>query len=599
MKLSVEYLIGLTAYTNNKDQQSYMTEALYRWDIQPEMPLSILETLASYPRVQRTLLYNRGLPNPAEAAIYLHRQGPLYDPFRLDQMDQAVATILHAIEAGQEIAVYGDYDVDGVTASCLLVEALEKLGARVRAYIPNRFEEGYGVNGEALQTLHKEGVALTVTVDCGIRSTGETVLATELGMQMIICDHHEPSDELPQAAAVICHKKPGDTYPDKNLAGVGLAFKLAEALFSRRPIPGVSATDWLDLVAIGTVADLVPLTNENRSLVKSGLQQLRQSTRPGVLALAEVSRVKLSEITATTIGFSFGPRLNAAGRLETAWTSLNLMLSKEMRQARELAETLDEQNRRRQELTRQTQDQAIQMMDSDRIPALIAAADSSFNMGVVGLAASKLSEKYYRPAIVGAVGEEFTRASCRSIAEFHITQALDQCADLLDRHGGHAMAAGFTVRNENWSKLTRRLLEIAQNQFKGKTLRPSKTADMILPPDYFREDLLDQIAEMEPFGYGNPEAVFILRDLQVKSARAVGADQDHLRLSFITDNNAILEAIAFRQAFWNGQLPQRVDVLCTLGKNTWRDRTTLQLNVIDLRPAENGSGAKAESQDSG
>lgn len=564
-----------------------MAEALYRWNTYPAIPLTVLEALASYPRIQRTLLYNRGITAPAEAAVYLRRQGSLYDPFRLDQMEQAVTTILAAIEGGKAIAVYGDYDVDGVTATCLLVQVLETFGARVRGYIPNRFEEGYGVNADALQTLHDEGVSLTITVDCGIRSARETAFARELGMQMVICDHHEPSDELPEAAAVICHKKSSDIYPDKNLAGVGLAFKLAEALFSRHPVEGVSAADWLDLTAIGTVADLVPLTNENRSLVKSGLQKLRESTRPGVLALAEVSGVKLPDIKAATIGFSFGPRLNAAGRLETAKLSLDLLLSKDMEQARKLAASLDEQNRLRQELTKQTQEQAIRMMDPEEVPELIAAADPAFNMGVVGLAASKLAEKYYRPAVIGARGEEFTRASCRSIAEFHITQALDQCADLLDRHGGHAMAAGFTVKNENWPELTGRLLSIARRELAGKTLQPAKMADMELPPDYFREDLLAQIAEMEPFGYGNPEVVFILRDLQIKSARPVGADQDHLRLSMITGSNAILDGIAFRQAFWARQLPPRIDVLCMLEKNTWKDKTTLQLNVIDIRPAEN------------
>lgn len=561
-----------------------MAASLYQWNIYPDIPLEITENLSAYPRIQRKLLFNRGIRNPLEAGIYLHQQGSLYDPFLLNDMDRAVRTILSAVQSGKSIAIYGDYDVDGVTATCILVQVLQKLGANVRGYIPNRFEEGYGVNSDALQSLHDERVQLIITVDCGIRSAKEVEFARELEMEMIICDHHEPSNEIPKAAAVICPKKTADRYPDNNLAGVGLAYKISEALFRVNPVEGISADDWLDLTAIGTVADMVPLTNENRSLVKSGIEKLQRSAKPSIQALAEVSGVKLSGIKASTIGFGFGPRLNAAGRLETAKLSLDLLMSDNLADARTFARSLDEQNKLRQELTKNTQESVIRVMDSGPIPELIAASDPDFNMGVVGLAASKLTEKYYRPSIVGACGGEFTRASCRSIPEFHITNALDQCADLLERHGGHAMAAGFTVKNENWPVLIKRLLEIAQQQLSGKELHPSKMADMEIPLEYFQGYVLDQIAEMEPFGYSNPEAIFIIRNLQVKSARPVGADQSHLRLSLISENGLGIDGIAFRQAFWAGELPERIDVLCSFEKNTWRDKESLQLNIIDIRP---------------
>ena len=564
-----------------------MANSLYRWNLYPDIPLEISEALSAYPRIQRKLLFNRGIRTALEASIFLRQEGSLYDPFLLDDMDKAVKTIFSVIQSGNAIAIYGDYDVDGVTATSLLVQVLRKYHANVRGYIPNRFEEGYGVNMDAVQILHDEQIQLMITVDCGIRSAKETDFAKSLGMEVIISDHHEPSDELPTAAAaILCPKKTTDSYPDKNLAGVGLAYKIAEAMLKTKPIEGVSADEWLDLVAIGTVADMVPLIHENRSLVKKGLQQLQQSTKPGIQALADVSGLKLSNMKASHIRFALGPRLNAAGRLETAKLSFDLLMSENYEDACNFARALDEQNKFRQELTKVTQENVIRKIDSENIPHLIAASDPAFNMGIVGLVASRLTEKYYRPAIVGASGEEFTRASCRSIPEFHITHALDQCADLLERHGGHAMAAGLTVKNKNWETLISRLFEIAQNELNGKDLCPSKTADLEISLDYLQGFVLDQIAEMEPFGYSNPEAVFIVKNLQVKSARSVGTDQNHLRLSLISDNNLSIDGIAFRQSSWAEDMPAKIDVLCYFEKNVWHDRENYQLNILDIRPSD-------------
>ncbi len=266
-----------------------MINAAYHWELAPAIPLEEMEKFGMFPRVQQRLLYNRGIRDSEVAYRYLRQQGSLYDPFLLDGMAAAVERIFHMIRNGEKIAVYGDYDVDGVTASALLIQVLRLLGADVCSYIPNRFEEGYGVNQEAIRTLAKAGISLTITVDCGIRSPQEVELANSLGMNMIVTDHHEPGDVIPAAAAVVSPRKPGDCYPEKNLAGVGLAFKVAEALLTQVPELGISPEKWLDLVAIGTVADIVPLTNENRSLVRGGLARLRVSDRPGIIALAEVS----------------------------------------------------------------------------------------------------------------------------------------------------------------------------------------------------------------------------------------------------------------------------------------------------------------------
>ncbi len=568
--------------------ETVTVSSLYEWRIQPSMPVSVMDALAVYPRILQRLLYNRGIRTQAEANIYLQQSGSLYDPFLYGGLKEAVKIIFSEIDEGNPIVVYGDYDVDGVTATTILVQVLRKLGAKVKGYIPNRFEEGYGLNKEALKSLYSEGTKLIITVDCGIRSPAETQYGKELGMKMIISDHHDPAEKIPDADAVICAKKPGDLYPDKNLAGAGIAYKIAEALLSSRPVAGAEAEDWIDLATLGTVADIVPLTGENRSLVKRGLQKLQTSSRPAIIALSEIGGFHLSDFSASTIGYSIGPRLNAAGRLETATLSLNLLLSQDLASARVLASQLDDQNKQRQVLTRDIEEKVsgkIKTRYGQEIPTLIADCDPAFNMGVVGLAASKLTEAYYRPAIVGAKGDESTRASCRSIPEFHITNALNECADLLERFGGHAMAAGFTVKNENWDKLIDRLKDITQERLGSVKLQPTRTADMEITLDYLDESLLTMIQELEPNGQMAPEPVFLVRNLRPVSVRPVGNDQKHLKLNFSSDSQREMSGIAFRQGFWAGNLPQKVDILCNFEKNTYQGRDSLQLNVLDIRPS--------------
>jgi single-stranded-DNA-specific exonuclease RecJ len=381
------------------------------------------------------------------------------------------------------IAVYGDYDVDGVTATALLVSALRALGGNAREYIPNRFEEGYGLNTDALDTLKNEGASLVISVDCGIRSPAEADHARAIGLDLIITDHHEPAGDLPQALAVINPKQPGDEYPEKYLAGVGIAYKIAQAL--QQTLSGLDTPQnqrlldlrpesLLDLVALGTVADLAPLTGENRHLVRGGLRQMRNSARQGLLSLAAVSDLSLAKVTAINIGFGLGPRLNASGRLDSALASYKLLTTTDLFEAGQLAQQLNVQNSQRQQLTRKIQADAEALaLAEEQDPLILFAVHDEFNPGVVGLAAARLTDSYYRPSVVGHSDPEKgeTRCSCRSIPEFHITQALDECADLLVRHGGHAAAAGFTVPNENLDALKARLREIAVRELGSKDLR--------------------------------------------------------------------------------------------------------------------------------
>jgi single-stranded-DNA-specific exonuclease len=555
------------------------------WQIQACVPLDGEGTLEGYSPVMQQMLFNRGIKDTESANWYLRGAGPMYDPFLLPDMEAAVERIWYALDHQEPIAVYGDYDVDGVTATALLVQVLQRLGGNVTGYIPNRFDEGYGVNNEALDMLHERGIRLVVTVDCGIRSPREVEHARQLGMDLVISDHHEPKADLPAAVAVICQKRTTNIYPERNLAGVGLSFKIAEAMLTRRPVEGVNLEDWLDLVAVGTVADVVPLTGENRALVRAGLKKIRFGQRQGLLSLVNVAGLSIQKISARDIGFGLGPRLNAAGRLESALAAFDLLVTADLQATGLLAQKLDDQNRERQRLTQKMQVEAEILAHASEKDSLLFAVEAGFEMGVVGLVAARLTDAYYRPAIVGSRGEEFTRASCRSIPEFNITQALDECTALLERHGGHAMAAGFTVRNDNLEELANCLHAIAQRELGERDLRPVLRADMEIPLKDLRPNLLKDLDMLEPTGLGNPEAVFVSRGLTVKWPKKIGKEAQHLRMS-VTDGHITYDAVAFRQGHWADQMPEKIDILYVFETNFYQGRESLQLNVRDIRPAE-------------
>ena len=560
-----------------------------RWQIAPPLTPEAERELHGYPPILRQILFNRGHATHTAARRYLEARPPEEtDPFILRGIPEAAERIEHALRANQRIAIYGDYDVDGVTATALLTLYLARLGADVHSYIPNRFDEGYGLNKEALTDLKEAAADLVITVDCGIRSLEEARHARNLGLDLIITDHHHPGTELPEALAVIDPKQPGDAYPEKNLAGVGLAYKLAAALDRQLENPGRPAENYLDLVALGTVADLAPLRGENRTLVRRGLEQMRTPQRQGLFSLMNISGVTPQRVTAADIGFRLGPRLNAAGRLDDAQAALTLLTTQNVSEAGQLAQQLEVQNRQRQQITRAIQEQAEQLaLAADSNAWLLFAVHPEFNPGVVGLAASRLTEKYYRPSIVGQIGEKFTRASCRSITEFHITNALDQCADILERYGGHAAAAGFTVRNENLHQLTKRLQSIAAEQLTGLDLRPTLYADAEIRLAELTPKLLTYLDWLQPTGYGNRQAAFVSRNLQVKRYRTVGKDNAHLKMT-VSDGYLTFDAIAFRMGEWAQKMPPRVDLLYRFERNEFNNRITLQLNVRDIKAAQAG-----------
>ena len=560
-----------------------------RWVISPPITEQADHALVKFPPILKQIVFNRGLAADAEARAFLKAEPSANtDPFQMTGMQATVDRICYALQHNEPIAIYGDYDVDGVTATALLVQALAALGADVRGYIPNRFDEGYGLNKDALDTLKGQGIKLVITVDCGIRSPDEALHARTIGLDLIISDHHHPDGtNLPPAFAVINPKQHGDIYPDKDLAGVGIAYKIAEALLTvQQPMNGFQSSELLDLVALGTVADLAPLVGENRTLVRKGLRQLRETKRQGLFSLAGVADLKIDKCTAGNIGFVLGPRLNASGRLESALASFELLTTKDFMRAGQLAMQLDSQNRQRQSITRTMQEQAESIaMGEDPDAYLLFAAHEDFNPGVVGLAASRLTEVHYRPSVVAARSADETRGSCRSIPEFHITDALDKCKDLLVRHGGHAAAAGFTVKNQNLPELVARLKQIAKDQLGSKDLRQTLTADMEVPLSELNFDLLKLLIFLEPTGYGNPEAVFVSRNIKVKSARTVGTEGKHLKLTLEDERGVSMDAIGFRLGHLRENLPSHVDLMYRFEANEFNGRRTLQLNLKDVKPA--------------
>lgn len=572
----------------------------YRWDIYPRAPKSHFEQFPDISPLIIQLLYNRKIFEAEAVHRFLNEGAGLDDPFLLPDMTIAVEEILAAINAEVPIVVYGDYDADGVTSTTLLTQALRALGAKVTPYIPDRFSEGYGLNKNALSKLADSGVALIITVDCGIRSADEVAHGNALGLKFIITDHHlvatdaDGADILPPALAIINPKRQSSHYPFRDFAGVGVAFKLVQALKLTRGIfedvEGLRKEDLLDLVAIGTVADLVPLVGENRTLVKLGLEAIDFLARTGLDALINLVGKSNKTVTAETIGFMLAPRINAAGRLSHAKLAYQLLSTTDAALAQNLAVQLNQINTDRQQLTRQYTDMSMtQMVEAvDEIPdAIYLISDAEFNTGVVGLVASKLSEVCYRPILVAKESETVTRGSARSIPEFDITHALDQCADLLVKYGGHAAAAGFTIKNENLPAFRERLLSIARRSFEVEQLKKTLIVDAELNLRGVDANLVADVHRLQPFGMRNPAPVFVTRNLTVKHHALVGKDRSHLKLK-LYDGKKMWDAIGFGMgSYWGkNEMPVIIDAVYALEFNVWNGRTTLQLNLKDIQKNE-------------
>jgi single-stranded-DNA-specific exonuclease len=515
------------------------------------------------PGLVAQILRTRGLAEgdmPAFLTPKLANDGP-----PLLDLDRAVDRIRRALAARERIVVYGDYDVDGIAGSAILVRAFRHFNVAVGAYIPNRYEEGYGLNSSALRELAADGTKVVISVDCGVTAVAEAELARELGIDLIITDHHHPPPVLPRAYALVNPRRPGDVSEDKELAGAGVALRLARALLGDLAY-AVKEDELLQLCALATVADVVPLRAENRAIVTAGLAALNRAPITGVRALADRAGLKLGKIGATDIGFGLGPRLNAAGRITDASDALRLLLTEEPDEAKALADTLEERNLERQRLTNDVVRGAREAASAYPDAWATVVADPSWQAGIVGLAASRLVEDHGRPACVIAVDGDEGKGSCRSIPGVHIAEALARCGDLLPKHGGHAMAAGFSIKANDIDAFRERLDAIVREMLDGVRPVPTLNVDASIDPAALTPRLALELAMLEPCGALNPRPHLLLRDVRVYGIRQVGVDSDHLRCK-ITVGKFTFDAMAFRRGDRADAMTDagRVDAVVTVG----------------------------------
>ena len=562
-----------------------------RWNLRPSGPAGSRAELerAGLPPLCAAVLCARGVDTaPAASAFLAHGPDLLHDPFLLRDMEKAVERISRAIREQETVAVYGDYDVDGITATCLLTQFLRTLGGQVVSYIPDRTEEGYGLNNHAIDALARQGVTLIVTVDCGITAAQEVEYARALGVDVVITDHHQCKEVLPQAVAVVDPRRPDCSYPFPDLAGVGVALKLALALTAPPERPQV-LLDYGELAAIGTVADVMLLQGENRALVHLGLERLADCSRPGLQALLREAGCPRGQVpTTVTIGYGLAPRINAAGRMEQAGTALELLLTQDPQRGQELAQELCQLNRLRQAIELEIFQHCDQLLT--HTPALsapvIVLAGEGWHQGVIGIVASRLAEKYACPAFMISLDGDKGKGSCRSFGGFNLFGALERCAPLLDSYGGHELAAGFSIRRDNIPAFRAALCQLVEEFAGHQPMESSLDVDCEIPHcSLLSTQDVESLSLLEPFGSGNPKPVFLLRSVCVLSHTDVGGGR-HLKLKLRRDG-VVMDAIFFsaNTAACGIENGQRLDIAFTLQINQFRGNRTVQLQLCDLRPA--------------
>jgi single-stranded-DNA-specific exonuclease len=538
----------------------------------------------------RTLI-NRGIENIEEANRFVKADlNDLYDPYLLSDMEKAVDRILAAIEENERICIYGDYDVDGVTSTALCINTLRRLDADVVHYIPVRAEEGYGLNDDAVAHIAEMGVNLIVTVDCGIRSVDVVETVKQSGMEIIITDHHECGEQLPDALAVVNPHRQDNGYPFKELAGVGVAFKLMQAVTDSI---GYSELlyEVLDIAAIGTIADVVPLLDENRIIVKNGLERLMNTNNIGLKALIDVSGLKDKQISSYNIAFVIAPRINAAGRLADASRCVELLTTEDEALAYEIAEELERENGERQRIEAAILEQAITKLTTEydlENCRIIVLDHSDWHPGVIGIVASRIVDQFSKPAILIARGDEIGKGSARSMSGFNLYEAMSKCSDLFEKFGGHEMAAGLSIKPENIDVLRKRINDIAGEMLQEKELLPEILVDYKLEHKDINLQTAKLLKNLEPFGMGNPNPNFVCRNLEVLDRKLVGTSGKHLSLNLYDGSNSV-KAIAFNMGNLYNVLSscKKIDIICCMDINQWNNNETVQLIIKDIKINKN------------
>lgn len=530
------------------------------------------------------LLVNRGIVEETAARAYFQTDlASFHDPFRMDGMDHAVRRIRLALETGEFIRIYGDYDADGVSSTTLMVYLFRQLGAHFDWYIPHRVHEGYGLNRKAIELAKESGVKILLTVDTGISAVDEIHYANELGIDVIVTDHHEPPDNLPSACAIINPKKPGCPYPFKGLAGVGVALKLAQALLGRVP------EELLEIATIGTVADLMPLQGENRAIVRLGLERMRQSAYAGIRALLRVGGIEASNVSALQVGFALAPRINASGRLDGAGEAVRLLTTDNEQEAAQLAFQLDGLNKERQRIVEDIILEAYTQAKSKQDKHVLVIAAENWNVGVIGIVASKLLEKYYCPTIVLSIDPVtgMAKGSARSISGFDLHKALTQCSEWLEHYGGHQAAAGMTLRREHIPDLEKKLIQLAKEWLTDDDYVPVLHADLAVNIHDVQLNTIHMLEQLAPFGMGNPTPKFVFHGLHIGDIRTMGKDQQHIKLQLletVKGPSVTLDAIGFGRGNVARKLSNTstIDVFGELSINEWNGMRKLQLTIQDI-----------------
>ena len=539
---------------------------------------------SGYAPLAAMVLASRGMEDDHQARAYLDCNAPLLDPFLMTDMDKAAGRVGLAMSRGEKIAVFGDYDVDGITATCLLTDFLRRHGADAVSYIPGRLEEGYGLNPIAIHQLHDEGVKLIVTVDCGITAVSEAELCRQLGIDLVITDHHECKQTLPAAIAVVDPHRPDGGYPHKNLSGVGVAFKLASALCGSQE---TVLEEYADMVCLGTVADVMPLQGENRVFVARGLESLAHTKRPGIAALMAECGCAPEAVSASSIGFMLAPRINAAGRMGQIDLAVELFLTDDPDKAAEAARGLCELNRQRQAVESEIYRQAVSMLPMGKPPEAIVLADESWHQGVVGIVASRIAEEYACPTFLICLDGEHGKASSRSHGGFNLFASLSALSPLLESYGGHELAAGFTITRANIPEFRRQICALAAKFYTDDVPRTVLDVDCAVSPELLTLHNVDALQMLEPCGNGCPKPVLMVKNLTIDRISMVGGGR-HMRLR-LCSGHTYLNAIYFSAnpqtvSIQPGDL---VDVAFTPQVNEFRGTRTVQMNVIDIRPSCN------------
>lgn len=558
-----------------------------KWIVSPVPDKEAIEKIATENNVSRLIaavLCVRNF-NSEDASAFLKADlDDMHDPFLFKGMDKAVARINKAVENKEKIIVYGDYDVDGVTATTLMLSCLKDLGADADFYIPSRDKEGYGINKDSVELIAARGVTLIITVDCGITAVEECEYAKTLGVDLIITDHHECADTIPDAVAAIDTKQPDCPYPFKDLAGVGVAFKLAQALLKEKYSTYDVLNRYSGLVTIGAIADIVPLLGENRIICKYGLNRLSETKNAGINALFNVSGIDKSDIDTFKIGFAIAPRINAAGRIGGAEKAVRLFLTHDLAEAEKIAIELDSCNIKRQqieaEIFKEAENQLLNHYSTDKIAVL---ADKNWHHGVVGIVSSRLAKKYMKPCILISEGPDGNfKGSGRSIEGFSLYNALEASKDALVSFGGHELAAGIVIEQSKIEEFRRKINEYAENNFNEDLTKQKIVADLELRERHLNIDVARSLKVLEPFGTNNKQPVFYVEGLIVLKVSRIGANKQHLRLT-LKKGNAVIDAVAFGLGDRSVSFNDTINVMCNLDINSFRNTETIQLKIADIK----------------